>query len=305
MPKSCRNLSTNSTQRQIVDFHPVAITARLLMLLLLTHAVRPAGYRLGRFVYQLTHLSKLWKLKQQRRNGRPFFRAFDEHRCIFVHIPKCAGISISNSLFQTNTPHLTLQCYESIFGRGEFSAYFKFAVVRNPWDRVVSAYHYLMAGGRTPKDREWTKKHLSRYPDFETFIQKGLASFQVQRCIHFRPQSEFICIATRRIPLQFLALFENLEEDFAAICEQLKISARLEKLNLTPTRKKDFRDYYSPEAQLTVAKVYAEDLANLGYTFDNSSLESQLKARTRLSETTAENPDMVAFGQEGKFAAPL
>ena len=70
-------------------------------------------------------------------NQKPSFPTyFDEHQCIFIHTPKTAGISIIHALgFQnTHTWHLPLKYYEATEPE-KFNRYFKFGLVRNPWDR--------------------------------------------------------------------------------------------------------------------------------------------------------------------------
>lgn len=75
-------------------------------------------------------------------------KPFDLYRCIFVHIPKAAGISMSRALFGNFAGnHKSVETYQRIFSKKEFNSYFKFTFVRNPWDRLFSAYIYLKRGG--------------------------------------------------------------------------------------------------------------------------------------------------------------
>lgn len=73
-------------------------------------------------------------------------RPCDEMGCIFVHIPKAAGTSVAHGLFGRGVGHKSIYEYRKIFG-ADFQEYFKFAVVRNPFSRVVSAYESLRRGG--------------------------------------------------------------------------------------------------------------------------------------------------------------
>ena len=77
-------------------------------------------------------------------NGRWHFPdCYDQRRCIFVHLPKNAGNSINQTLFNGFEPgHLPLNWYEQQCPQ-QFSQYFKFAFVRDPWNRVYSAWGYL------------------------------------------------------------------------------------------------------------------------------------------------------------------
>ena len=99
--------------------------------------------------------------------------ALHYYKCIFVHIPKNAGISVSYTLFgNTGGSHRKLIDYERVFGRRIVKKYFKFAFIRNPWDRLVSTYFFLINGGLTERDKKWTQKNISAYNDFSDFVLK-------------------------------------------------------------------------------------------------------------------------------------
>ncbi|MDD5138672.1 MAG: sulfotransferase family 2 domain-containing protein [Verrucomicrobiales bacterium] len=205
---------------------------------------------------------------------------FDEHRCIFVHIPKCAGISVVKSLFgDFDCGHASLRRYQIMFGPEEFSRYFKFTIVRNPFDRLVSAFLFMKQGGLHEKDRRWADRKFSRFDTFDAFVKGWVNTHNVVRALHFRPQSHFICLAKNRPGLDFTGYFENLEADFAFICRKLHFNVPLLEANRNPARKKNYQEYYTDESRRIVAEVYADDLRILGYNFDNSNLKELLAMR--------------------------
>src|ERR1051325_4646004 len=63
------------------------------------------------------------------------------HRCIFIHIPKTAGNSVNRVFGVGWQDHKDLQRYRDELPKETFERYFKFAVVRNPWDRLLSDYN--------------------------------------------------------------------------------------------------------------------------------------------------------------------
>ncbi len=91
-----------------------------------------------------------------------------------MHIPKTAGISVAESLFGYLPYHYTLSDYKLIYGRRTFRQYFKFAFVRNPFDRLFSAYRFLMKGGWNEGDRRWAEENIARYDSFAEFVERWL-----------------------------------------------------------------------------------------------------------------------------------
>jgi hypothetical protein len=167
---------------------------------------------------------------------------FDAHQCIFVHIPKCAGISVVRSLFGNfDCGHTSLSRYQIMFGPEDFNRYFKFTFVRNPFDRLVSAYLFMKKGGLNRKDKRWSDKHFARYDDFGSFVKGWVNRWNIER--------------------------ENLTADFAHVAQKLQVQASLQEINRNAVREKDYRQYYTAETRAIVEKVYAEDFKLLGYTF--------------------------------------
>lgn len=205
---------------------------------------------------------------------------FDKYQCIFVHVPKCAGISVCNSLFSGLAGlHMHIRQYQLAFTKSEFDSYFKFTFVRNPWDRLVSAYCFLKKGGMGQVDKKWAEENLSIYPDFDSFVKSWINRKNIFSYTLFIPQYKFICTQGNLPTLDFIGFFENLEEDFSYVQERIKKNNEgLLFLNKTKNRK-DYQEYYTEESKQIVAEVYKEDIQMLGYTFDNSSLNAQLAKR--------------------------
>jgi len=120
----------------------------------------------------------------------------NKNKFIFVHIPKTAGIGIIQSLYDKKpTGHFPLIHYKK-YCKEKFDNFFKFAIVRNPWDRLVSAFFYLKQGGMIKNDKDFAEKYLKRYDTFEEFVLalKKNSSFKndILSWVHFVPQYKFI-----------------------------------------------------------------------------------------------------------------
>lgn len=240
-------------------------------------------YEIRYWLYKLRHWNEVDGLRHRvfpSPKGDFSLRAFDRNQCIFIHITKSAGTSASKSLFNELTYHYTAIQYRVIFGRRRFNRYFKFAFVRNPWDRLYSAYCYLKGGGWNDQDKGWFNKRLGTTPDFESFVLEWLSPERLSSHLHLRPQIYFICDRRGHPLLDFVGYFETLPEDFEHVTQQLGIDASLSHVNAS--QRGDYRDAYSPEAIEKVRQLYAEDIANFGYDFDG--LRTRMTIRRRRFE---------------------
>jgi hypothetical protein len=192
-------------------------------------------------------------------------KPFDEHRCIFIHTTKTAGTTVAQGLFGYLPYHYTAVDYRVIFGKRDFNRYFKFAFVRNPWDRLYSAFRYLKAGGWDKKDAAWAADHLSEFDDFNVFVKQWLCEANIQKHRHFWPQHRFICDRSGTLLVDYLGYFETLEQDVQMVGNRLGISVSLGIHNTNPGP--SYLQAYDTEARHVVAHVYAQDIALLGYGF--------------------------------------
>jgi len=224
--------------------------------------------------YYLTQQNKRKKVTENSYSLKPF----DDTKSIFIHIPKCAGVSITNLLYGNLAGgHTTFDDYSLIFSPREIKHYFKFTVVRNPWDRVVSAYHFLAKGGMNDDDKQWAEENISDYKDFKSFVKGWLSAENILKYHHFRPQHSYFTALHEKLEVDYIAFLENLHNDFEVIREMVDSSAILEQKN--KSNHNDYKDYYDEETKMIVANVYAKDISLLGYNFDNSSLPKQINDR--------------------------
>jgi hypothetical protein len=208
-----------------------------------------------------------WRSLRHHTNNRHTLQPFDEHQCIFFHVPKTGGTSVNTALFgRTTGGHRTVLEYRQIFGKSTFDKYFKFAFVRNPWDWLVSTYFYCKQGGRFRCHR-WAEEHLREYDTFESFVY-GWFERGNERSLHkiFLPQHHYLCDENGTLAVNFLGLFENFEEDFAHVQRSLGgIGSKLNHRNASKHR--SYQDYYTNETREIVAQAYKTDIELFGYEF--------------------------------------
>ncbi|GFE71475.1 hypothetical protein CFPU101_40850 [Chroococcus sp. FPU101] len=189
-------------------------------------------------------------------------------RCIFFHIPKTAGLSVCDALFgNRGAGHINVSNARYIFGERNFRSFFKFCFVRNPWDRLVSSYHYLRKGGVRKSISPWIREKILAYDNFSEFVKVGLISTDVLNEQHFRPQYKFVCDKHDVLKVDFIGRFETLEPDFYKIIQELGIKSHLPHHN--PSSREDFRQYYDDEMIEIVAKLYERDIQLFNYRFDS------------------------------------
>lgn len=191
-------------------------------------------------------------------------------RAIFIHVPKVAGSSVLQALGQKTEQgrlHLPWYVYYEANPR-HFEKVFKFAFVRNPWTRTLSAYQYLLNGGNQRSDLT-VQTELKKYKSYDHFLCEGLAQGYFRNHLMFIPQSEFLLGPNEELMVDELGMFETLEEDFAKIAQKLNINGELPKKNRTDYVSKSKKNAYSSvEAQDVIRNVYAQDLRVFSYNLD-------------------------------------
>lgn len=175
------------------------------------------------------------------------------HRCIFVHQRKCAGTSIIRAFGLTPDDADWHVANDGVLD-ADYAAlpadYFRFSVVRNPWDRFVSGWKYCDSTRNRPLhdvlDRLPTDGHDYRHVT--------------------RPQSAILFDATGRCAVSFVMRFESLQADFERICARLGLPPiLLKKTNVG--QRHHYRDYFDTDTRQRLARHFAEDIERFGYTF--------------------------------------
>ena len=137
----------------------------------------------------------------------------------------------------------------------EVWAYFKFAFVRNPWERFVSytAFMHRQDGGFIA--------------DPHRAMGRVLADPGHHAKIVFRPQHEFICDDRGEIMVDFVGRHETMQASFDAICARIGLASEpLERVNASSHG--PWRAYYTEALKARVAEVYARDIEIFGYRFE-------------------------------------
>ena len=187
-----------------------------------------------------------------------------EFQFIFIHINKCGGTSIEKIFIpdadRENVPfkHHTAESYRSRFPR-EFRRYFKFSIVRNPWDWLISRYF-------------WSRDHQKiidySFREFLHRLESGQPLSDKVRWLTRALQSQRRRLTVDgRMSMDFVGRFENLQRDFDKVCSTLGIPL-VTLPHVFKTEHASYTEYYDGEMQGIVARLYADDIAEFGYKFE-------------------------------------
>lgn len=214
------------------------------------------------------------------------------HQFIFVHVDRTAGTSIQDALApdrqRTNhevwrrrliwlgganavgglyrsirfREHVTAATVKRCLPADVYAGMLKFAFVRNPWDRLVSRYSYLLGKQEHPRHR--LVSQMARFEDYLRWeIRRGK--------MH---QHSYVTDASGHLIVDYIGRFEHLQADVAEVCRQLGLSVQLPHTNVSSHQ--DYRNYYTQQTQGWVAREFQRDIELFGYSFDGACAATPL-----------------------------
>ena len=212
-------------------------------------------------------------------------------RFIFVHIPKTGGTALTlalegramkDDILIGDTPkararrgrlkgvktagrlwkHSTLSDIAGLVTGDEIATFFTLALVRNPWDRAVSYYHWLRA-----QDFSHPAVVLANTLDFSGFLNHP----QTQVGFRLWPAGAYLRDPSGAERASLFARIEHLATDLAPF--EAHLGFRLTPLprGNESARARDWRGYYSDADAALLADLCAEDIARFGYGFDDAA----------------------------------
>jgi len=200
------------------------------------------------------------------------------HKFIFVAIPKTGTHAVRRALREHMGPedleqvglfvkrqfpipelaqlqhgHLSLQQVQPYFKAVDWASFFKFAFVRNPFDRFIS-YCAFMTREQGQFERDPRR------------VMRNIIDRAPWNHVLFQPQFTFVTDERDEPATDYVGRVEEMQKSYDEICARIGIpTATLERVN--PSKRLDYRQYYDQELIDRVAKLYARDLELFGYEF--------------------------------------
>ncbi len=210
-------------------------------------------------------------------------------RFIFVHIPKTGGTALSlalearaarDDILIGDTPkararkrrlagvasagrlwkHATLADIDGLVTPDEVATFYTLTLVRNPWDRMVSYYHWL---------RGQAFAHpavgLAKLLNFSDFLKNA----QIQTALAMWPYPAYMRDAQGVERASLYARLEHVEDDLAPFEAHLGFRVTPLARQNESRRDRDWRGYYSDADAALIGRLCADDVQRFGYQFED------------------------------------
>ena len=195
-----------------------------------------------------------------------------KHKFIFIHIPKCAGTSVERAFngkdgWDNNNKlwkqHATIKQIKNFYTTPkQFNTYFKFTIIRNPFDRIVSSYHWLAPKVKAEINNNTFYDFVTRQGAFKYLLFDKEFYLKENRYHQIKSICDYILPIKH---IDYIARLETLEKDWMYICDKLNININLPYIH--KQRRKPYREYYNKITREIIEERYKTDLYLFNYKF--------------------------------------
>ncbi len=172
---------------------------------------------------------------------------------------------MSHAVYGRGLGHHKIGDVQALFPRlvkGSFS----FAVVRDPFSRLMSAYNFAKAGKTADMGVDNPQQYqIPEFRTFDSFVQDWLVYKDASLLDYiFQPQTDFVCI-DGEVSVDFVAKVETLENDLKFVAQTIGHSIQVRHLNKTGGQVSSIVGDLSQSTRETILSIYSDDFLKLGY----------------------------------------
>ncbi|WEK51162.1 MAG: sulfotransferase family 2 domain-containing protein [Candidatus Kaistia colombiensis] len=176
-------------------------------------------------------------------------------KSIFIHQRKTGGVAVIGAFGYTPDSPDWHAYNNGVLDKGweaRPAGYYIFTTIRNPFDRLISAWKYL----ESTRNRGLLEVLLN--PPQEGADYRHLT----------RPQVAILRDTAGNLVPDYLMRFEHLQEDFDAVCDRIgKPRTALRKVNVGDARERHYRPYFNVDTRHLAETLFRDDLDAFGYSF--------------------------------------
>lgn len=179
---------------------------------------------------------------------------------------------------------------KSKLGDEIWNSYYKITIIRNPWDLIVSRYHWEKE--RSFKNfsyvikRHRIKENLFNFKSYFLLfwklmnvpinyfylykIKKGDFEFFIKHFRKYWKNTRYYFSNDGNLWCDYYIRFEYLNEDYETLCKTLGLEYKPLMKTKNKTREKThYSKYYNQETKLIVEKMFKKEINYFGYKFEN------------------------------------
>ncbi len=193
---------------------------------------------------------------------------------LFVHIQKTGGSSLTQLLKEhiPDAQQIGGTHDHALWIRDQFAStwpsLFKFAFVRNPWDRLVSWYMMMQQNLGRSDLRFWLyiRTHASTFEEFILNCPDIIDDVDGRKSLWFN-QLDYLSDEKGNLIVDYVGRYEHFENDVQHVLNKLQLS----NVVVPYTNKSNhyhYSVYYSEKTRNIVSERYARDIEFWGYRFE-------------------------------------
>jgi hypothetical protein len=196
-------------------------------------------------------------------------------RYVFIHIPKCAGTSIHRALGILHD-RLSLPVDPKRYHKHSkacdvrrilgpiWDQSFKFSMIRNPWDLMVSSYHWWLTHAARYRSLAVQTAQVREMGSFAKFMQSKFGT----KMINEQPGEELLDWISddHKITVDLVGRYETLDQDWIRICEKLGVE-HIPLGRENRVARADYQSFYDEASKRSVAERFSKTIELFGYEF--------------------------------------